>query len=121
MPPPETGKRLKPAEIDLLKRWIAGGAQWSLPWTYVAPVDRPAPRVSDSAWPRDSIDHFILARLEAEGIRPSPDAHKTTLVRRLYFDLTGLPPKVEDVAAFEQLGARERSRSRADPADGAAL
>jgi hypothetical protein len=100
MPPADSGKQLKPAEIELLKRWISDGAVWSLAWSYVAPADHPLPAVKDTTWPRNSIDHFILARLEAEGLQPSPEVDKTTLVRRLFLDLIGLPPTPEEVDEF---------------------
>jgi hypothetical protein len=98
--PADTGKPLKPAEVELLQRWIANGAKWSLPWTYVDPAEHPIPEVDDSTWPRNKVDNFILSRLESEGLRPSQDCDKTTLVRRLYFDLLGLPPTPQEVDQF---------------------
>ncbi len=100
MPPADSGKKLKPEEIELLTRWIADGAKWSLPWTYVPPVKHEPPMVKDSTWSLNAIDHFILARLEAAGVKPSPEADKRTLIRRLYVDLTGLPPAPEEVDEF---------------------
>ena len=100
MPPAESGKPLKPEEIDLLKRWIEGGAKWSLAWSYVPPAKQNLPPVRDASWPINGIDHFILARLEAEGLKPSAEADKTTLIRRLYIDLIGLPPAPEEVDEF---------------------
>lgn len=100
MPPADSGKKLKPDEVELLKRWVADGAKWSLPWTYVPPVKHEPPDVKDKSWPLGAIDHFILARLEAAGLKPSPEADKRTLIRRLYFDLTGLPPAPEEVDEF---------------------
>jgi len=84
----------------LLKRWIDEGAVWSLAWAYVSPNRVATPAVRDGAWPANWIDHFILARLESEKLTPSPDADPVTLVRRLYVDLTGLPPTPADVEAF---------------------
>lgn len=100
MPPTESGKKLTPEEIELLSRWIADGAKWSLPWTYVPPVKCIPSSVKDNSWPLNTIDHFVLARLEAAGLKPSPDADKRILIRRLYFDLIGLPPAPEEVDDF---------------------
>ena len=99
MPPPKHGKSVKPVEAELLSEWIAQGATYSAPWAYVAPVKHPAPDLTDS-WPSNWVDHFILARIREEGLDPSPDADPVTLVRRLHFDLTGLPPTPETVAEF---------------------
>lgn len=100
MPPAEAEKPLTAAEIDLLKRWIDEGAVWSLAWAYVPPTRAAPPAVRDGSWPANWIDQFILARLESEKLSPSPDADPVTLVRRLYIDVTGLPPKPSDVEAF---------------------
>lgn len=100
MPPAETGKPLSAKEIDLLKRWVAEGAPWQLAWAYVPPKRTAAPIVTDSSWPVNWIDYFVLTRLEAEGLKPSPDADKTTLIRRLSIDLIGLPPTPEQVDEF---------------------
>ena len=101
MPPPKHGKSVKPAEIELLSQWIAQGAKYSAPWAYVAPIKHPTPTVADS-WTSNWIDQFILARIREEGLQPSPDADPVTLVRRLHFDLTGLPPTPQTVAGFTQ-------------------
>jgi hypothetical protein len=100
MPPVESGKKLSKEQIELLKRWVAEGAPWSLAWAYVPPAKRVPPAVADKSWSANWIDQFVLAKIEAAGLKPSPDADKTTLIRRLYIDLTGLPPKPEDVEAF---------------------
>jgi hypothetical protein len=100
MPPPETGKKLTREEIDLLRRWIEQGARWQAHWAYIKPERPMPPAVKDKSWSRNSIDRFILARLEREGLRPSPEADPTTLIRRLSFDLTGLPPTIEEVDQF---------------------
>jgi hypothetical protein len=100
MPPSGKGKPLSPAEIEFLKRWVAGGAPWTQHWAFVAPHRPPAPSVGDAAWPRSPIDRFILARLEREGLKPSPEADKPTLLRRVTFDLTGLPPTLVELDAF---------------------
>lgn len=100
MPPEHLGKKLTEQEKDVLRRWIASGAKVERHWAYVPPQSQPAPNVKDKGWPRNWIDLFILSRLEREGLQPSPDADNVTLVRRLYFDLTGLPPAPEDVNRF---------------------
>src|SRR4051812_36269267 len=102
MPPAETGHTLTPEQIDLLRRWIEEGAKWDTHWAYIAPK-RPEPPVISSGqrrWVRNPIDQFILARLEREGLKPSPEADKTALLRRLTYDLTGLPPTPEAIDAF---------------------
>ena len=100
MPPPKFGKPLTPEQIVLIKKWITEGANWSEHWAFLA-AQRPAlPRVKNNAWPRNEIDAFILARLEREKLQPSPDADRTTLIRRVTLDLTGLPPTPAEVDAF---------------------
>jgi hypothetical protein len=100
MPPPDSGRQLNAAQIELLERWIAEGATWQQHWS-LTPVARPAlPAVKNNAWPRNAIDTFILARLEAEGLVPSTDAAKETLLRRVTLDLTGLPPTIAEIDAF---------------------
>ncbi len=100
MPPPASNKKLTPAEREILKRWIEQGAAYQQHWSFISPSRSARPRVRDAAWPRNDVDHFILARLEADGLRPSPEADRTTLIRRLSFDLTGLPPTLAEIDAF---------------------
>jgi hypothetical protein len=100
MPPAKFGKQLSKAQIDLLSQWVKQGAKWQGHWAYITP-ERPAvPKVKKKSWPRNAIDNFILARLEKEGLKPSREADKTKLIRRVTFDLTGLPPTIEEVDAF---------------------
>jgi cytochrome c553 len=100
MPPPRVGKPITPAEAEILRRWIAEGAEYRGHWAFER-VERPAvPEVRDAAWPKTPIDRFILARLEQEGLAPNPEADKVTLARRLALDLTGLPAAPAAVDAF---------------------
>lgn len=100
MPPPETGKSLTDKETDTLKRWIDGGATYSVHWSFQA-IERPdVPQVRQEGWVRNEVDTFILSRLESEGLAPSPLAAPQTLIRRLYLDLIGLPPSIEEVQDF---------------------
>ncbi len=100
MPPADSGKVLAPAEIATLARWIDEGATWKKHWSLVAPLRPEPPAVRHEAKVRNAIDRFVLARLEAEGLEPAPEADKVTLVRRLTLDLTGLPPSPAEVDAF---------------------
>jgi len=97
MPPPETGNALTPAEAATLAAWIKGGALWARHWAF-DPLTRPdAPDVAAA----NPIDAFIRAELDAHGLAPSPTADRRTLIRRLYYDLHGLPPTVDAIRAFE--------------------
>ncbi|HWE40779.1 MAG TPA: PSD1 and planctomycete cytochrome C domain-containing protein [Isosphaeraceae bacterium] len=100
MPPVKTKDRLTDEEKATLKRWIASGAEYREHWAFVPPRQAPLPAVRNTSWPRNPIDVFVLARLEAEGLSPSPEADRATLIRRLSLDLIGLPPTVEEVDAF---------------------
>jgi hypothetical protein len=101
MPPPDTNKVLTPAQKELFRRWVAEGARYQAHWAY-EPIKRPAiPSVKDTSWIRNPIDAFILSTLESRGLKPSPEADRRTLLRRLGLDLVGLPPTVEEVRAFE--------------------
>ena len=100
MPPPEHGTALSEREIELLTEWIRQGAKWSDYWAYERPQQSVVPAVQQSDWPSQPMDHFVLAKLEAEGIQPSPDATPERWLRRVTLDLTGLPPSPEERAAF---------------------
>jgi mono/diheme cytochrome c family protein/cytochrome c553 len=111
MPPPGTGKRLSPPQVATLRRWIAEGAGYRRHWAFIPPVHPPLPKVRNAAWSSHPVDRFILAQLEAAGLRPSPMADRVTLIRRVSLDLTGLPPMPEEVSAFladTKPGAYER-------------
>lgn len=100
MPPPESGKTLSPSETDTLRRWIESGAEYQPHWAYVPPRRTERPQAEPRGWISNQIDHFILSRLSAEGLTPAADADPVTLIRRLSFDLTGLPPEPELVKDF---------------------
>ena len=100
MPPHETNKPLTEKEKQTLRQWIAEGAAWSQHWANEAPVRHEAPAVQRADWARNWIDRFVLARLDREQLAPSPDADRATLLRRVCFDLTGLPPTAEMAKQF---------------------
>jgi mono/diheme cytochrome c family protein len=100
MPPADAERKLSPAQIELFRRWIAQGAEWKQHWSFVAPQRSPLPTVKNKSWIANPIDAYILARLERENLSPSPPTDKTTLIRRVSLDLTGLPPTPAEVDAF---------------------
>jgi len=100
MPPPSSKKKLTREQIALLQRWIEQGARYEKHWAFIPPVRPDVPKVQNAAWVRNAIDNFILAPLEKEKVTPSPEADKRILMRRLSFDLRGLPPPPEEVDAF---------------------
>jgi hypothetical protein len=100
MPPPKSGSPLAPEQIDLIRRWIAEGAQWKGHWAYIPPTRPAVPVVPGEPALADDIDRFIRARLRAEQLTPAPPADRRTLIRRLSFDLVGLPPTPEEADAF---------------------
>jgi hypothetical protein len=100
MPPPETKKELSVPQKELLRRWIATGASYSEHWAYQKPQRPALPTTVNQEWSQNEIDRFVLAKLEAAGIFPSPEANRSTLIRRLSLDLTGLPPTVEELDEF---------------------
>jgi Protein of unknown function (DUF1553)/Protein of unknown function (DUF1549)/Planctomycete cytochrome C len=117
MPPAESKKPpLSAEQIELLRKWIEAGAEYEAHWAYIAPERPPVPEVLMAApvedadsrvgetrlhdWPRNALDKFLLARMEAEGISPAAEADRATLIRRVYFDLVGLPPTLAEVDEF---------------------
>lgn len=100
MPPPTAKLPLTADEKQVLRRWISEGARYAAHWAFVSPKQAPLPQVKLDIWPRNAIDFFVLARMEAEGLAPSPPADKYALARRLYLDLIGMPPSPAEAAAF---------------------
>lgn len=100
MPPPDSHKKLSPAEIELLRRWIEEGAEWEEHWAFIPPKKTEPPQITGDTWSRNEIDRFILEEMGTRGLKPSAVAEPHTLLRRLTLDLTGLPPTPEESAAF---------------------
>ena len=100
MPPVYSGHKLTKQEIERLIEWIAQGAQWQQHWAFTAPIRPQIPQVQTKNWPRNPIDFFVVARLEREGLEPSAEADRATLIRRVSFDLTGLPPTPQEIDDF---------------------
>ncbi|MEM7144400.1 MAG: PSD1 and planctomycete cytochrome C domain-containing protein [Verrucomicrobiota bacterium] len=100
MPPPKSKKRLTSEQKETLQRWIEEGAKFEKHWAFEPVAKSVPPKVKDESWARNEIDHFILARQDAAGIAPSPQAPREVLIRRLYLDLIGLLPSPEEVHAF---------------------
>jgi Protein of unknown function (DUF1549)/Protein of unknown function (DUF1553)/Planctomycete cytochrome C len=125
MPQPKHGPPLKKAEADLIEQWIREGAAWKNHWAFERPVET-RPIVRDTAWPKVSLDHHVLARLEAISLKPSPSASATEWLRRASFDLTGLPPAREDIEPFvrewrtnvDEAKAKATNRMLSSPAFG---
>ena len=118
MPPPDSTRVLRPVDRSRLVKWLEAGAAWpedDRHWSFVPPVRPDLPKVADAGWSRNGIDHFVLARLEREGLAPSPEADKVTLLRRVTYDLTGLPPTLEELDSFladDSAGAYESAVER---------
>ena len=108
MPPAETKKTLTGHQKELLRDWIAGGAEYQPHWSLLRPTKPSPPAVRGSAWVKNPIDRFVLARLEAMQLHPAPEADPHTLFRRLCLDLTGLPPQPADSATFASQYALDR-------------
>jgi hypothetical protein len=100
MPPAKSHKKLTAAQKEVLKRWVAEGAEYESHWSFIPPTKPPVPAVKDKGWVRTPIDAFVLAELERRGLTPAPEADRRTLARRLSLDLTGLPPDPAEVEAF---------------------
>lgn len=100
MPPTFSGRKLTPQQIETIKAWIDSGAKWETHWSFAPPKRLDLPVVKDERWARNPIDRFVFSKLESEGLHPSPETDKATLLRRVTFDLTGLPPTAAELKAF---------------------
>jgi hypothetical protein len=100
MPPEDSGQELSDAEIQLLARWIQEGAKWTEHWAFLRPAKHELPLLEDQQWCRNPIDHWVLQKLYQENLKPSAEADRRTLIRRVTLDLTGLPPTPAEVEAF---------------------
>ena len=100
MPPLNSNLTLTEYEKNILVKWIEQGAKWESHWSFVPPVNPEIPEIKDENWAKNEIDYFIAAKLESKGLKPNQRATKEKLIRRLYFDLTGLPPSLEAIDAF---------------------
>lgn len=100
MPPEDSNLSLNDYEKKVLTKWIEQGAVWKDHWAFVAPEKKEVPQITNKSLVANEIDHFIIQKLETLGLNPSEKASKEKLIRRVYFDLTGLPPTLEDIDAF---------------------
>ena len=126
MPPPESQKPLTAQQRQLLRAWIEQGAEYTQHWSFVPPQRPPLPSISDATWPTNAIDHFVAHRLEPSGLQPASPAAPDMLLRRLYLDLTGLPPTPPQVSTFsadpsESAYAKSVNRLLASPQFGERL
>ncbi|MFO0842070.1 MAG: DUF1553 domain-containing protein [Gemmataceae bacterium] len=115
MPPARAARQLSAGEIDTLHRWVEQGAPWQKHWAFLTPKRPRLPTMTDRSWARSPLDAFVLAKLDREGLRPSPPADPLTLLRRVTLDLTGVPPSVAEADAFladREPGAYERAVDR---------
>jgi hypothetical protein len=100
MPPPDSHKALKPEQVAALRHWIEEGAKFQKHWAFEAPVRGELPEVKGKEWPKTAVDRFILATLEGKKLKPTPEASRETLIRRVTLELTGFPPTPAEVDAF---------------------
>jgi len=100
MPPPKSNRRLNAEQKKLLERWVQEGAVYNTHWAFVKPKRPASPSVKNKEWIRNPIDAFVLSKLEQAGLAPSPEADRTTLIKRLSIDLTGLPPTPAEMEGF---------------------
>ena len=115
MPLAKSGRaRLRPGQLATLRRWIEEGAEWEPHWAYIPPMRPEPPATRSASWARNPIDAFVLAGIEAAGLRPSPEASRAELLRRLSFDLAGLPPSPAEVRAFERDPRRDAYERQVD-------
>ena len=119
MPPVESGKKLSTSEITTIRKWIKQGAKWEQHWS-LKPLKRPTlPQLTESQkdWTRNPIDQFIRAKQIEAGVTPSAEADNRTLIRRMTFDLIGLPPTPKEIADFENAAKKNRDYAISSLAD----
>ncbi len=117
MPKPKHGPPLPAAEIALIERWIAQGATWQDHWAFAPPKETPVTGISNESWPSAPLDRFVLQRLDQEKLKPSPEAPPAEWLRRASFDLTGLPPSLEELSAYQNAAASDPAAARAQVVD----
>ena len=100
MPPPKSNLQLSEYEIALIAKWIKQGAEYKPHWAFIPPEKANLPPIENTPWAKNEIDHFILNKMEGQGLTPADRASRHQLIRRLSLDLTGLPPSVEQIEAF---------------------
>ncbi|MEO1843053.1 MAG: DUF1549 domain-containing protein, partial [Akkermansiaceae bacterium] len=114
MPPLKSHKKLNQRQIATLRTWISEGARYAPHWAFVPPKRPTLPVVKNAGWPANGIDHYVLSRLEKEGLGPSPATDKITWLRRVTLDLWGLPPTLEEIDAYLQDGSGAAHEKVAD-------
>jgi hypothetical protein len=107
MPPPESNLQLTELDKKILETWIANGAEFQPHWAFIPPEKKPVPAIKNSNWPANEVDLFILKKIEEYGMKPSPQADRAQIIRRLSLDLTGIPPTPEEVDQFLEAGEEE--------------
>lgn len=117
MPPPDSGTSLTAKEIDILQRWIQSGAEYQRHWSFIPPERPPLPDMENELRATNAIDRFVLAKLKREGLEPSTEANAAMLVRRMSLDLTGLPPTIAEVDAFERAAKHDTDAAIASLVD----
>lgn len=100
MPPIESNLKLSIRDVSIIEKWIKQGAKYEKHWAFVAPVKPELPEIDDEKWPKNEIDYFVLAKQEEKGLKPSEEADKERLLKRVSLDLTGLPPTIQMMDAF---------------------
>ena len=117
MPKPKHGPPLPETEVALIERWIRQGAEWQNHWSFVPPNETAVTNISDEKWPTAPLDRFILHRLDQEKLKPSPEAPPAEWLRRVTFDLTGLPPSPEDLSVYQSALGNDPAAARAGVVD----
>lgn len=117
MPKPKHGPPLPASQIALIERWIAEGAKWQEHWAFVPPREIAVEKVSDASWPTMPLDRHVLGRLDKEGLKPSPEAPPEEWLRRVSFDLIGLPPSVAELEEFVAASGKDPAAARASVVD----